>query len=300
MTKAEYQRFAGVYALMLTPYNDDLTVNYDVYAEYTEFQTATGVGHLFAVCGTSEMAELTLDEREKLAKTTVRYAGGTPVVATANLEPSWFAQVDEVKRMSQTGVDGLIFVTKGMHDDPERQYTYLSELATHTELPLFLYEFPGIQPHKMEADVYKKLVDTGRFVGIKDTTSNMHDILEKIAVQGDSNVLQANVPLLLEAWKKGARGVMATPTSCGAQLFQRMWDEFTAGDLAAAELTLQYINHLDNAIDSGFNASAKYLVQLQGVKGMKPINRGHSTLSEPRMQSLRTYYDWAKANGLAF
>ena len=300
MTKTEYQKFAGVYALMLTPYHDDLTVNYDAYAAYTEFQVSTGAGHLFAVCGTSEMAELTLDEREKLAKLTVKYASGTPVVATANMEPSWFAQVEEVKRMSQTGVDGLVFVTKGMHDDPERQFTYLNELAQHTELPLLLYEFPGCQPHKMEAEVYKRLVDTGRFVGIKDTTSNMKDICEKIDVQGDSNILQANVPLLLEAWKAGARGVMATPTSCGAQLFQRMWEEFTAGDLDAAHITIQYINHLDNAIDSGFNVSAKYLVQLQGVEGMKPINRGNRTLSEPRMQSLRTYYDWAKSKGLAF
>lgn len=79
-----------------------------------------------------------------------------------------------------------------------------------------------------------------------------------------------------------------------------MWDEFCAGEMDKAEITLQYINHLDNAIDSGFNVSAKYLVQLQGVEGMKPINRGKRTLSEPRMQSLRTYYEWAKANNLAY
>ena len=300
MAKADYEKFAGVYALMLTPFNDDLTINYDVYAEYTEFQVATGAGHLFAVCGTSEMAEMTLDEREKLAKLTVKYANGTPIVATANLEPSWFAQVDEVKRMSQTGVDGLVFITKGMHDDPERQFTYLNELAQHTELPLFLYEFPGVRPHKMEADVYKRLVDTGRFYGIKDTTSNLPDILEKIAVQGESNVLQANIPLLFAAWKAGARGVMATPTSCGAQLFQKMWDAFTAGDMKTAEEYYQYIILLDCAIDSGFNVSAKYLVQLQGISGMKPINRHDVTLSEARTASLKAYYDWAKGNGLAY
>ncbi len=300
MTTAEYQKFAGVYALMLTPYHDDLTIDYDTYAAYTEFQAATGAGHLFAVCGTSEMAEMTLDEREKLAKLTVKHAGGTSVVATANLEPSWFAQVEEVKRMSQTGVDGLVFITKGMHDDPQRQFTYLSELAGYTDLPLFLYEFPGCQPHKMEADVYKKLVETGRFVGIKDTTCHMKDIQEKIDVQGDSNVLQANIPLLFEAWKAGARGVMATPTSCGAQLFQKMWDAFTAGDMDAAEKAYQHIILLDCAIDSCFNVSAKYLVQLQGITGMKPINRGHRVLDEARMASLKAYYDWAKSNGLAY
>ena len=300
MTKEEYKQFAGVYALMLTPYNDDLTINYDVYEEYADFQVATGVGHLFAVCGTSEMAELKLDERVKLAALTVKHAPKTPVFATANLEPSWFAQVDEVKRMEQTGVSGLIFVTKGMHDDPERQFTYLSELATYTKLPLFLYEFPGIRPHKMEADVYKRLVDTGRFVGIKDTTCNMPDILEKIAVQGDSNVLQANIPYLFDAWKAGARGVMATPTACGAQLFQKMWDAFTAGDMDTAENFYQQIILLDNAIDSGFNCSAKYLIQLQGVKGMKPINRCNTRLSPARIRSLEAYYAWAKANGQTY
>ena len=53
MAKQDYKKFAGVYALMLTPYHDDLTVDYDTYAAYTEFQAATGAGHLFAVCGTS-------------------------------------------------------------------------------------------------------------------------------------------------------------------------------------------------------------------------------------------------------
>ena len=297
MKKYNYSELAGVYALMLTPFKDDKTIDIEAYKAYTEFQVSTGAGHLFAVCGTSEMAEMTLDERELLAATTVKYANGTPVFATGNLEPSWYAQVEEVKRMSATGVDGLVFVTKGMGNDKERQYTYLCELAEHTELPIFLYEFPGYKPSKMEADVYGRLVDTGRFVGIKDTTCTMAQIKEKIAVQKESNVLQANVSLLLESYKAGARGVMATTTSCGAHLFQKMWDDFSAGDLAAAEKTFQNIILLDCAIDSGFTCSGKYLVSLQGVK-MNWINRGTTELSEGRLNALKVFHDWAKANGV--
>ena len=55
---------------------------------------------------------------------------------------------------------------------------------------------------------------------------------------------------------------------------------------------------LDNAIDSGFNCSAKYLVQLQGVASMKAINRGHQQLSTARLRSLRSFHDWCVANGL--
>ena len=93
---------------------------------------------------------------------------------------------------------------------------------------------------------------------------------------------------------------MATTTSCGAHLFQKMWDEFVAGDLDAAEKTFQNIILLNYAIDSGFNVSAKYLVQRQGVKGMKPINRSNTILAPARVHALDVYYDWAKSNGLAF
>ncbi len=288
---------SGVYALMLTPYKDDRTIDIEAYKAYTEYQASTGAGFLVPVCGTSEMALQTLDERELLTATAVKYANGVPIFATANLEPSWFAQVEEVKRISATGASGLVFITKGMGDDKERQYTYLCELASFTELPIVLYEYPGCKPHIMEADVYKRLADTGKFVGIKDTTCTLKMIKEKIAVQGGSNILQANVPLLYESYKTGARGVMATTTSCGAQLFQKMWDEFTAGDFEASEKTFQHIILLDCAIDSGFNCSAKYLVGLQGVK-MNWINRSAATLGEGRMNALKVFHDWAKSNGL--
>lgn len=292
-----YNEFAGVYSLLLTPFNEDRSIDFKTYEQYVEWQAAFKPQHLFPVCGSSEMRELKLDERLAIAGTTVKHSCGVPVFATANLEPSWEAQVNEVKAMEQTGVDGLVFVTKGYGADPERMYTYLCELASHTELPIVLYEFPGFSNHIMDGETYGRLVKTGRFKGIKDTTCTMHRIKEKIAVQGDSNVLQANIPLLYEAYLAGARGVIATPTTCGTQLFVKMWDEFSQGRLEDAKKTFEHIILLDNAIDSGFCASAKYLVSLQGVP-MNWYTRGNHNLSEARMHSLKVWYDWAKSEGI--
>ena len=80
--------YNGIYSLMLTPYHEDLSVNYEAYEDYADWQVSQGVEHLFAVCGSSEMAELTLEERLKLAELTVKHKGNTTVVATANMEPS--------------------------------------------------------------------------------------------------------------------------------------------------------------------------------------------------------------------
>ena len=68
--------------------------------------------------------------------------------------------------------------------------------------------------------------------------------------------------------------------------------------MALAEKRFQEIILLDNAIDNGFNCSAKYLVNLQGVKGMQPRNRGGQKLSSARLESLKTFHSWCVAEGL--
>ena len=293
----QFNEFAGVYTLLLTPFNEDKTIDYRAYEEYVSWQAAFKPQHLFAVCGSSEMTALTREERIRCAGLAVKNSNGVPVYATGNLEAKHEDEIEEIKALEQQGVSGLVFVSKGMCDRPDEQFEYLSELATHTELPIILYEFPGMRPHLMQASVYGKLAATGRFKGIKDTTCSLEMIKEKIAVQGDSNVLQANIPYLYDAYEAGARGVVATPTTCGADLFVKMWDEWVKGDKESAKNTYYQIINLDNAIDSGFNASAKYICHLRGVN-MNWINRGDTQLSPARMRSLKAYCDWAASEGI--
>lgn len=297
MKKLE-ENYCGIYSLMLTPYFEDKSIDFGTYETYTEWQVRQGVEHLFAVCGSSEMSELTLEERLKLARLTVKHKGETTVVATANMEKEMSAQIEEVKRMSDTGVDGIVFTTKGMGDKEDALVEYIGELKRYTSLPVFMYEFPGARPHLISGNVYGRLVRECGIYGIKDTTCTIEGIQEKLDQKGLSCVIQANMPFLFEAFKRGSRGVMATPTSCGGAFFQRFYEAFIGGDLQLAEQRYNEIILLDNAIDSGFNNSAKYLVQLQGVTGMRPINRGPNTLSSARLESLRSFHNWCVANGL--
>lgn len=293
----DMKQFSGVWSLVLTPFNEDRTIDFAALENYVEWQASKKPQHLFAVCGSAEMNSLNIEERLKIATIAAKKAGDVPVVATANLEPSWLAQVDEVKRMEATGVSGLVFVSKGYGNDQNRMFTYLAELSTYTELPIMLYEYPGCSPAKMEGETYRKLVETGRFVAIKDTTCTMPQIKEKIAVQGESSVLQANIPYLFESYVAGARGVCATPTTCGTHLFAKMWDEFSNGKVEQAKVTHQHIILLDNALEGGFCATAKYLINLQGCK-MNWYTRGSHNLNPQKLKALEVWYEWAKDYGI--
>lgn len=298
MSFSDYAKnFGGVYSLMLTPFKEDRSIDYDIYPEYVRWQEEQGAHYLFAVCGSSEMKNLTLEEREKLAALTVKHRKKVKVFATANLEPSWHGQLEEIKRIEAAGVDGLVFVTKGYGNDEERLVTYLLELQSHATVPVILYEFPGFSNHLISGSAYKRLVENGNFHAIKDTTCTMQGIKEKIAVQGDSCVLQANIPYLLEAYEAGARGVAATPTTCGTNLFIRMWDSFAAGDMEEARRMHEEIVNLDNALGGAFPATAKYLVNLQGIP-MNWYTRGDHVLKDHKFKALRVYHDYAVRNNL--
>ena len=80
--KGQMEKFAGVYALLLTPFNEDLSIDFEALKGYTEWQVEQNPHALFPVCGSSEMAKIDLPDRLKIAETVVKHANGKPVFAT--------------------------------------------------------------------------------------------------------------------------------------------------------------------------------------------------------------------------
>lgn len=300
MTLHDYEKeWGGIFTLLLTPFKEDLSIDYDLYGEYVRYQIEQGSHHLFSVCGSSEMTLLSLEERIKCATIAAKNSGGHKVIATANLEPTWHRQLEEIKRMEATGVDGLVFVTKGYADDDDRMVDYITELASHATLPIVLYEFPGIPNYKMTGKAYGRLAEKGIIKGIKDTTCIMEGgITDKIKVQGDTCVMQANIPYLLESYEQGARGVIATPSTCGVKLLRKMWDSFADGDYEAARDWHAAVCALSDVTDVGFPATAKYLVSLQGIPmNIYTRNGSDKRLNDQALKNLRVWYANAVRKG---
>ncbi|MEA2063305.1 MAG: dihydrodipicolinate synthase family protein, partial [Gemmatimonadota bacterium] len=77
---------SGVWPVMITPFTDSDKIDYAVLEEMIEWYLERGVDGLFAVCKSSEMYFLTLEERLELARfVRQRVAGRVPVVASGNI-----------------------------------------------------------------------------------------------------------------------------------------------------------------------------------------------------------------------
>ena len=65
-------RYKGIWPVLITPYNDDLSIDFNGYRQLLEWYKTFNIGGLYANCQSSEMYELTGDEKLKLITETLK------------------------------------------------------------------------------------------------------------------------------------------------------------------------------------------------------------------------------------
>jgi 4-hydroxy-tetrahydrodipicolinate synthase len=287
------ENFQGVYSLLLTPFLEDGSLDWKGYDAYVDWQLSFQPHGLFAVCGSSEMKWLTLDERVELARKAVHRAGKTPVVATANVGDDHSDHLEELYRISNTGVSAIVLVPpNGLGEDQDELKKYFIRLIEHSPLPVILYEWPLVHPYTISASVYQELIMTGKVIGIKDTTCQIEGIKEKIQAAPESVVYQANTPFMLEALRSGAKGIMAIITAAGSEAVLRFWKEVLENGDRAEEM-YRHLVFLDGVLRFSYPATAKYLVSLQGI----PIStycRAENAFSAEACKAVKVWLDEEK------
>ncbi len=287
-------RFEGVFALLLTPFLDNDEIDWNIYDRYVDWQLSHHPHGLFAVCGSGEMGALTLRERLDLAKRAVDRAGRVPVLATANMEADTEDHRQELLRMAETGVSGVILIVPdGMGRDQRRLADYFAQMAAISPVPVFLYECPIAAPRHIDPAIYGDLVRRNGICGIKDTTCTLEGITAKIKGAPDSIVYQANTPFMLEAIRQGAGGVMPITSTAAAQLVLELWELGLRGD-PSADAVLEKLVSLDALLGKGFPTTAKLLVSLQGIP-MNVRSRKGREMDSSAAQALRIWYNAAFA-----
>ena len=91
----------GIYPTMITPYKNG-DIDYDAVNKLVDWYIENGCTGIFAVCQSSEMVYLSLEERVKLAESVVKAADGRiNVVASGHISDSIDAQVEEINEISK-------------------------------------------------------------------------------------------------------------------------------------------------------------------------------------------------------
>lgn len=217
----------GIVPVMLTPFTPDNQIDWDGLERLVEWYVDNGADALFAVCQSSEMQRLSLDERVALSKRVVSLARGrVSVIASGHISDSAEDQRTELMAMADTGIDALVLVTNRLdtgHAGTDAFRAGVENVLSWVpgDMALGLYECPAPYRRLLSDDEFKLCRDTGRFVTLKDVSCDLETIRRRVAMSGDSGfaVVNANAAIAAAAIREGSKGFAGVFTNIHPDLY---------------------------------------------------------------------------------
>lgn len=243
--------FKGAGVALITPFNEDETVNYDMLGELIERQIA-GRTDAIIVCGTTgEPATMTEDEKLAVIKYAVeKTAGRIPVIAGTGGNATRVV-IDFSKKAEALGVDGLLVVTPFYNKATQNGlYAHYKEVAKSVSLPIIMYNVPSRTGCNIAPETAVRLArDCENIVGIKEASGNISQVA-KLAKQagGILDIYSGNDDQVIPILSLGGIGVISVLSNVAPKVAHDMVMEYLEGDRKkAVALQLDYLD-LINAL----------------------------------------------------
>lgn len=202
---------------MITPYKKDGSIDFETAEKYVDWYFENGIDGIFAVCQSSEIFYLSLEERVELNRRVYQRAKSLDedflVVSSGHVSDSFEEQVRELNAIYESGTDALILITNRLDINNEGDDVFIANAKRLiAELPkdakLGLYECPHPYKRLVTPKILDWCLSTGRFYYMKDTCCDAAVIKERTEQLKGSHfkLLNANCQTLLESMRNGADG----------------------------------------------------------------------------------------------
>ncbi len=206
---------------MITPYKKDGNVDYETCEKYVDWYFENGLDGIFAVCQSSEIFFLTLEERVKINELVYKRAKELEkkhnrpfvVVSSGHVSDTLEGQAEELNAIYNSGTDALILITNRLDINNEGDDVFIANAEKLLKLlpedaKLGFYECPYPYKRLVTPKILDWCMKTGRFTYMKDTCCDAQTMKERCQqLEGTGfKLLNANCQTLLESMRNGGSG----------------------------------------------------------------------------------------------
>jgi 4-hydroxy-tetrahydrodipicolinate synthase len=241
--------FQGTGTALITPFDEDLNVDYTALRKLVEFQVGKKVDFLVVLGTTGEAPVIDEEEREKIIETVVsKVDGKIPVViGTGSNDTRKVVKLNKIAE--DLKADGVLIVNpyynKGTQSSLFDHYKYISE---RTSLPIILYNVPGRTAMNMLPDTIIKIHSAcSNVVAVKEACGDISQIANLISRKPTSlSVLSGNDDQTLPIMALGGVGVISVFSNPFPTQMIEITKAMLSGDLTKAkELNNQYLKMMN-------------------------------------------------------
>lgn len=283
----------GLFAAVHTPLTNDGKLNLAVVEQQAEHLMASGIqGVLVAGCA-GEGQSLTLEERKELARRWAEILSGR-IRLIVNVSHSSLPEAQELASHAQSIGASAIAMYAPAFFKPRRTEELIAfctaVAAAAPKTPFFFDHIPdrtGVRPNMFDfLDLARPRIASlaGLIYGDKD----LHDLARCLQRWSDRlTIFCAREEMLLAALALGAQAAVGASFNFAAPIYQRLWDEFSRGDMTQARHWQDQANRLLGVLRNyGSIAAGKAVMAALGID-CGPVRLPLQPLNEPQRLTLR-------------
>ncbi len=259
--------FTGCGVAIVTPFNEDSSVNYKSLEKLLEFHIANGTDSI-VICGTTgESATLTPQEHFDVIKYTVDVVNHRiPVIAGTGSNETAYA-IELSQDAEKAGADAMLVVTPYYNKCSQRGLVkHYNMIADNVSKPVIIYNVPSRTGVNVLPATYQELCEHKNIIATKEASGNISQIAETIALCGDKlDVYSGNDDQIVPIMSLGGKGVISVLSNICPKVAHDIPALYLEGKYKeSAELQLKYLE-LCNAMFMDVNPiPVKVAMQMMG------------------------------------
>ena len=262
--------FTGAGVAIVTPFNEDESINYDKLDELINYHCENGTDSII-ICGTTgESATMTEEEHAECVRFTIERAKGRiPVIAGTGSNCTRTA-IELSKDAAEHGADGLLLVTPYYNKATQAGLiAHYKAVAKEAKAPIIMYSVVSRTGCNIEPATVAELVrDVDNIVGVKEASGNISQVAKIMSLtDGNIDLYSGNDDQIVPLLSLGAKGVISVLSNVAPQETHDICAKFFAGDVAgSAALQLKAIPLIEQLFCEVNPIPVKKAMQLMGVE----------------------------------
>lgn len=265
------KKYSGVWPTMVTAFNEDGSLDIEGNKEIANKLIELGSDGLFAVCQSSEMFYLDLDEKVALAKAGVEAANGrVPVIASGHTSDDIEDQIKELQAIANTGVEAVILVSNRLAKEEEDSQVLLKNLQILLDrvpdIQFGIYECPYPYRRLLTNEEIEWITKIDRIVFLKDVSCSVDIQKERVQIAKDTNLnlFNANTETLLDSLIMGYEGYNGVMGNFHIDIYKWLFENYKDQPEKARQIQNE-LTQIGNIEKVAYPINAKYYLKSKGL-----------------------------------
>lgn len=201
----------GVYPALLTPFNPDDTIDFDMFARNLQAQLNAGVQAFILGGSLGEASTLQKEEVISLLRFSKKYLDGIVPVIVNIAEQATKSAIAMAGEAEKNGADGLMLLPPLRYKADDREtVTFFKTVAANTSLPIMIYNNPVDYKIEVTLNMFEELAVMKNIQAVKESTRDVSNVTRMKNHFGDRFKILCGVDTLaLEELVLGADGWVA-------------------------------------------------------------------------------------------